>query len=262
MSSATDRDPLSSGVLRDLRSEGRGRSAAEVLREMGFAELAPPERPYLVVNMVATVDGRATVGGRTGPIGNEADRELFHHLRTTVDAVMVGAGTVNVERYGRLVRDPRLRELRAQRGLQPDPLACILSGRLDLDPDVPLLQDESSRVVVATGSDQTLDGCKAHVEYLRGEATHLQMAPIVAKLRRDHAVRSILCEGGPTLNSVLLREGLIDELFLSVAAKLAGGPDPLTIVSGPPLPAPVQLELVSCLESDGDLFLRYRVRGG
>ncbi len=54
--------------------------------------------------MVSTADGRASIAGRSGPIGNRADRELFHGLRTAVDAVMAGAGTVRAERYGRIVR--------------------------------------------------------------------------------------------------------------------------------------------------------------
>ena len=50
-----------------------------------------PGRPRVLLNMVSTADGRATIGGRSGPIGGRADRELFHALRTAVDAVMVGA---------------------------------------------------------------------------------------------------------------------------------------------------------------------------
>src|ERR1700732_1657199 len=78
---------------------------------------APAQRPYVMLNMVSTADGRATVGGRSGPIGGRADRELFHELRTTVDAVMVGAGTVRAERYGRIIRDGARARRRRERGL-------------------------------------------------------------------------------------------------------------------------------------------------
>src|SRR5689334_9507036 len=57
-------------------------------------------RPALALNMIATADGRATVEGRTAPIANRADYELFHALRAQADAVMVGAETVRVESYG------------------------------------------------------------------------------------------------------------------------------------------------------------------
>jgi riboflavin biosynthesis pyrimidine reductase len=69
----------------------------------------------------------------------------------------------------------------------------------------------------------------------------------------------VLCEGGPTLNAELLARGAVDELHLCVAPMLVGGPDPLTLVSGPPLDPPARLDLASVHVSDGYLFLRYRI---
>src|SRR5213079_828341 len=103
----------------------------------------------------------------SGPIGNEDDRELFHELRAQVDAVMAGASTVRTERYGRIVRDAARRERRAARGLAPDPLAVVVSGRLDLAPDLPLLSAPEQRVVVITGSDKELGETAAEAEYIR-----------------------------------------------------------------------------------------------
>jgi riboflavin-specific deaminase-like protein len=247
----------------DLQPLGPARapvSADELTRGLGLAELAPEDRPYVVLNMVATADGRATIAGRAGPIGNEADRELFHHLRTAVDAVMVGARTVTVEGYRRLVRDPALRAKRLEEGLSEDPLAVIVSGRLDLPGDVPLLQDEDARVVVVTGSEEEIPGARARIEYLRsGVAGDVTLRAALGRLRTEHGVRSILCEGGPALNASLLRDGLVDELFLSVAAKLDGSPEVLPIVRGLPLGGPVDLELVWALQAASDLFLRYRI---
>lgn len=245
--------------LERLDAAGPPQTADEIARGLRLGDLAPPERPYVVVNMVATADGRATVDGRAGPIGNKADRDLFHHLRTQADAVMAGARTVSIERYGRIVRDPALRDKRRAEGLAGDPLAVVISGRLDLAPDVPLLQDESSRVVVVTGSERELDGCGADVTYLRGDGGAVDLASALQALRREHGVRSVLCEGGPALNAALLREGLIDELFLSVAAKLDGGADVLPIVRGLPLAGLVEMELVWVLRAGSDLFLRYRL---
>ena len=226
------------------------------------AEAEPrDDRPYLALNMVATADGRITIGGRSGPIGNEADRELFHELRAQVDAVMVGAGTLRTERYGRIVRDPERRERRRRAGLDPDPLAVVVSGRLALDPGIPLLQDPDSRVVVITASDAQLAGVQAEVEYVRTEEAGapgvLTLAPALRALR-ERGVGTVLCEGGPGLNGSLLTEGLVDELFLVVASKLAGGLGP-TIVSAPELEPTIDMELRWALHAGGDLFLRYRI---
>jgi riboflavin-specific deaminase-like protein len=247
--------------FRRLFPEGGALSATDVAAELRAEAQPPDDRPYLALNMVATADGRITIGGRSGPIGNEADRDLFHELRAQVDAVMVGAGTVRTERYGRMVRDPDRRARREQDGLSPDPLAVVVSARLALDPDIPLLQDPDSTVVVVTASDDEIDGARADVEYIRiarDEPTGtVPLAPAMRELR-ERGIRTVLCEGGPIVNSTLLAEDLVDELFLVVASKLAAGSGP-TIVSGAELDPAREMRLISALEAGGDLFLRYRM---
>lgn len=237
----------------------------EAMTGLELGDLAPPERPYLVLNMVATLDGKATLGGRTAGIGSPADRELFHHLRTQTDAVMAGAGTLRAERYGRIVREPALREKREQEGLSPDPLACVVSASLDGLAELPLLAVSEQRVAVLTAASGDLPPRAARVEYVRGGPAEggggwVDLSEALGRLRADWSVRSILCEGGPTLNAELLRSRLVDELFLSLAPKLAGGAEALTIVAGEALPEPVELELLSLLEHHGELFQRWRVR--
>lgn len=224
--------------------------------------------------MVSTADGRATLDGRTKGLGNAADRALFHALRTQVDAVMVGAGTARVERYGPLLRTAEQREQRLAEGLAAEPVAVLVSGGLKLPADLPLLADPGSRALVLTASTGRIEGVAAGVEYLRGEAMAaadppgagtpsdggLELRPLLQRLRQEHGVRSVLCEGGPILNRALFGEGLVDELFLSLSATLTADPDAPRIVAGPALPEKVGLDLVWALESEGQLFLRYRVK--
>lgn len=229
---------------------------AAVVEGLDFNALAHDDRPYLVLNMVTTADGRATISGRSGPIGNEADQDLFHALRTRVDAVMVGAGTLRAEKYGRLVRKPERREARVRAGLEPDPLAVIVSGRLDLPDDLPLLHEPDQEVVVATFSDRELPG--SAIRYLRFKDGVVDIPRLLAILR-GRGVRSVLCEGGPTLNAELLRAGGVDELFHCLAPKLAGEPDAPTMVTGV-LHEPAEMELVSLLENQSHLFARFRLQ--
>lgn len=243
-------------MLRRLLPEPGMVTAAEALDQLNLAELAPEHRPYVVLNMVATADGAAAVAHRTAPISNPADRQLFHELRGHVDAVLVGAGTVRTERYGRLIRDPQFRERRVARGLAPDPLAIVVSHRLSLTPDLPLLANPHSRVVVVTASDAELPECAAQVSYVRSEPD-VDLAAMLGRLRTERGVRSVLCEGGPNLNASLLPAGLIDELFLSIAPALAGSAGSLSIIDRAPLAEPIRLDLVWLLESQGQLFARY-----
>jgi riboflavin-specific deaminase-like protein len=255
-----------------LLPPGDGADAVQIAAGLGFEARAAARaedaerRPYLILNMVSTIDGRATVEGRSGPIGNRADRELFHALRGSVDAVMAGAGTVRVERYGRMIRSRAAREARVKAGLPAEPIACVVSGRLALDPDTPLLAEPQARVVILTSSPASLPAAGAQVEYVRttrGGALDLRAA--LHELRERFGVRTLLCEGGPHLNAQLLLAGLVDELFLSLAPKLAGGEDgtgeALRIVAGAAFQEPVALELLGALENDSHLFLRYAVRG-
>jgi riboflavin biosynthesis pyrimidine reductase len=226
----------------------------------------------VVLNMVATLDGRATLGGRSGPLSDSADRALFHGLRAVVDAVMAGAGTVRAERYGPTVRDPDTRRLRRQRGLREQPLACVVSAGLGLPPDLPLLCDPESEVAFLTPSQGSLPATAARVEYVRARRDDddgdgsLDLSAALSELHERLHVRTLLCEGGPHLNGALLSAGLVDELFLSVAPLLAGAdtaderPPPLRILAGSDFDPPLALELLSVLEHDSRLFLRYRLR--
>src|SRR5204863_4855210 len=105
-----------------------------------------------------------------------------------------------------------------------------------------------------TESQSELPGGAAKVEYLRESVPRA-----LQTLREEHGIRSLLCEGGPTLNSTLFAENLVDELFLTLAPTVAGAGEALTIVEGAPLPAAAVLELQSVHEADGHLFLRYLV---
>ena len=220
------------------------------------------QRPYVILNMISTADGRASIGGRTRAIAGPADRELFHGLRAAVDAVLVGAGTVRAERYGRIIPDERRRHLRREQGLGEEPLACVVSGSLNLSPEIPLLAEPAARVVIVTPSTASVPECAAQVEYVRiQQHGMLDPAAALAALRERFAVSLLLCEGGPHLNVTLLAAGLVDELLLSVSPKLAGGEaeDSLRILAGPELQPPIELALLGTLASGSELFLRYGV---
>ncbi|HEX4110506.1 MAG TPA: dihydrofolate reductase family protein [Solirubrobacteraceae bacterium] len=206
--------------------------AAEVRADFGG------RNPSVAVNMVGSVDGTATLGGRSGGLSGPADRALFHALRGATDAVLVGAATAVAEGYGPM-----------------RPIACIASRRLALPPDLPLLRDPASRVVILTGATETLPPTAASVEYLRE-------GDLGASLRRLHerwGVERVLCEGGPRLNATLFEQDLVDELLLTISPVLAGGSG-VRIVDGPPLTPPRPVQLASLFEHGDFLFARYRVK--
>lgn len=228
------------------------------VRAFELSRRAPRERPYTVVNFVSSLDGRATVNGRSGALGDEGDKALFRALRVAADAVLVGTGTLEVERYGRMIRDPEVRERRRREGLAPEPLVCVVtrSGRLPLQ--IPLFSEPEARVVVFSGADIELGSTAARVEVVRLGPADIDFAHALAHLRSGHGVRALLCEGGPRVFSGLLHEGVVDELFLTVAPKLVGGGAEAAITSGPEPAELTDARLAGVLERDGTLFLRYQ----
>ncbi len=223
--------------------------------------IAPPvNRPYTLVNFVESVDGRAAVLGRSGALGDDGDRATFHGLREQVDAVLVGTGTLRAESYGRILGKPERRERRLAAGRTAEPLACIVSRSGQIPTDIPLFAEPEARVIVFSPRAIEFDGCAAQVEVTVLDAEQLTFTAALQRLRTEHAIDTLLCEGGPTVFSALLAEGLVDELFLTLAPKLAGGGKEPAITSGAELTTPCELAIQWLLERNGSLYVRYSLR--
>ncbi|HEX7291779.1 MAG TPA: dihydrofolate reductase family protein [Conexibacter sp.] len=234
--------------------------SAELLGDLRLHERAHAERPWTIANFATTADGRATIDGRSGPIGDDGDLELFRRLRTQVDALLIGTRTLGIERYGRAVRRPELRAAREALGLAPEPLVATVSRSGELPLEIPLLQEPEAHVVVFAPPHTPEPACPARVTLVRLDPAQLTLTTALRHLRAEHGVRALLCEGGPTLMGALLHERLVDELFLTLAPQLAGGGTGPTLTSGPALAEPAALELVWALERAGSLYLRYALR--
>lgn len=224
----------------------------------------PPHRPYVVINMVSTVDGKVTLGEGAirEPIGSEVDHALMARLRAPVDAVLRGAGTVRA--YDLPPRVPEeYAERRRRQGMPPQPLPVVVSGSCDLPVDARFFREAPRRPLVLT--------CRAappeRVEQLRRVATvevvgedRVEIRAALARLREGFGVRRLLSEGGPTVNYGLLEAGMVDELFWTIAPKIVGDAGDKTMVMGPrPLQPLVRLEPVTVFWHEGEFFLRYQV---
>ena len=231
----------------------------ELLAALNLVGGAHTERPYTIVNFVSSADGRAAFQGRSRDLSDPGDRELFHGLREHVDAILVGTGTLRAERYGRLVRDPERRRRRAASGLSPEPLACIFSRSGNVPTDIPLFSEPDARVLVFTPAELDTSGLAAHLEVVALDPGELTLTTMMRRLRSTYDIRSVLCEGGPTLFGALLGEDLVDELFLSLAPKLTGGGGSPGITGGPSLTELRELSLLWAIQSDSSLYLRYAI---
>jgi 2,5-diamino-6-(ribosylamino)-4(3H)-pyrimidinone 5'-phosphate reductase len=208
------------------------------------------QRAHLAINMVATVDGRAAVNGTATGIGSERDRRLMKELRADADVVLHGAGTVRADPLSARV-PPDLVAQRLARGMTAQPLGAIVTASGELPAQHPYYQS-ATRIYVL--SDRPVHVQGPLVEVIRVA----DVAAVIDDLGH-RGVQRILCEGGPRLNASLLEAGLVDELFFTLAPKLAGGADPLTLVQGGDFGI-VDLELRSVEQHGDELFLRYAIK--
>lgn len=221
----------------------------EFVARLGLHEGADgARRPRVVADMIASVDGRAAVDGRSVALGAPADRELLRELRTACDAVLVGSATLAAERYATLL-DPPQRALRAAQGRPEHPLIATVSRDLAIDRGIPVLSEDETPVCVYTQAGGEVPG--AEVRRL-GDLT---LRAVLADLAAD-GMRCVLCEGGPGLLLRLIAEGCLDDLFLTVSPMLVGGDAP-GILAGAPLDGPPRLALRGVHRAGDHLFLHY-----
>lgn len=214
---------------------------------------APSGRPRVVAVMIASVDGRATVDGRSSPLGHPEDRRLLRGLRADADAVLAGTATLAAERYARLL-DPDQREVRLAAGRPPHPLVATVSRSGDVPWDVPVFAEAGVPCQVYAGAAQPVpDGAvETELEVLRPPSP----PAVLEHLRRVRGIRSVTCEGGPRLLRALLAEDCVDDLLLTVAPLLVAGDGPASL-GGPQLAPPPRMRLAGVHRADDHLFLRY-----
>lgn len=230
---------------------------------------AAPASPWTRANMVSTLDGRASgPDGRSGSINSAADQQVFACLRALSSVVVVGAGTVRAEGYGRLRAPARFREHRAATGLLEHPVLAVVTASGDLPEH--LLEPDPARgrlLVLTTGGvpraqrEHLARSLGARDEIVVCGEDRVDPATAVNAFRARGLVE-VLCEGGPRLLRDWVDAGVVDELCLTVRPLLLGG-DGRRILDGAGrddgLPL-AEAESMLVLEVGDDLMLRYRLR--
>jgi 2,5-diamino-6-(ribosylamino)-4(3H)-pyrimidinone 5'-phosphate reductase len=242
--------------------------AASLSVEEAYADLdlppAKPGRPYTLINAVGTLDGRGAVSGKSTPIGSGVDHRLMRNIRASVDAVLVGAGTLRSEDITLSV-DESLAKRRRDHGLEEQPLPIILtrSGNIPTDRKIFRTSGKSDLLILAgsQANQQQLATLSAMATVRTVTVTNtLGPEEILETLAEEFGIQRLLLEGGPSVNHSFLEARFVDELFLTLAPKIIGvGPNPL--VKGALLPQDVTApSLVSVYLYDSEVFLRYRLQ--
>jgi len=223
--------------------------------EMLFAEeRRHTDRPWVMLNMVSSIDGATALRGGATALNDADDRALFLALRAVADVVLIGAQTVRSENLGPVRMSDAMNRYRDHAGLEGQPRMAILSRSLNLDSDDRVFADTSKRPMVVT--EQGADPERLEVI---GQVADVVVAPVLDGAGIINAlgdVQVILCEGGPTVNSQLIAADVVDEINLTISPLFAMGHSK-RIAVGEELDPPIELVLDRTLSGDRSLFLRY-----
>jgi 2,5-diamino-6-(ribosylamino)-4(3H)-pyrimidinone 5'-phosphate reductase len=221
----------------------------------------------VIMNGAMTVDGKIATASGDSKISSKEDLVRVHGLRATVDAIVVGISTI-------LADDPQL-TVRLVKGKNPARVIVDSRGRIPIDSQIIRMASKIKTIVAVT--DQApeekihkLEDMGAQVllisEGKRGQSAAVPHGVNLKELFRrleKMGLGKILVEGGGELNWSLLRLGLVDELTVTIAPKIAGGRFAITLVEGDgfdEIAQGIRLKLMKVdQKKTGELLLHYKL---
>jgi 2,5-diamino-6-(ribosylamino)-4(3H)-pyrimidinone 5'-phosphate reductase len=177
-------------------------------------------------------------------ISCKEDLERVDELRASVDAIMVGVGTILADNPKLNVKSKELRERRLREGRTENPLKVVVDSKCRIPDDAQVFDGKVIVAVSKLAKRESLERIakKAQIVVLGEEKVDLNS---LLNFLYDQGVRRLMVEGGGTLISSLLREGLVDEMFIYYAPIIIGGSNSPTICDGRSFELPVRMEIVS-----------------
>lgn len=227
------------------------------------------DRPQITLNMAASIDGKTTTFEREKVrFSSDEDRELMEDLRSRVDAILIGAGTLKSDDPPLILRIPKYQQQRKMLKANENPINAVVSTKLDfpIDESDFFTHPSTEKLVFTTKrapKDRRLK-LKQYAEVIEVPETNegmidlCEMARIMFGLKINH----LLLEGGGNLNFSMLRQRFIDEIYLTLCPFVIGGHSAPTIFDGDGFSKDYVRKLI--LESartgtKGELFLKYQV---
>ena len=227
----------------------------------------PADRPFTAINMVMSADGHTVVEGAERGLGSATDRRLMRELRVHFDVVLNGAATFRASGTSARLGRADLEALRRGRGLPPTPIAAVLTRSGDLPPQRRFFTDSSFEALIYL-STAAPRGARERLAQLRRPIVEVpagdEIGALFRHMRGALGASRVLVEGGATLNGACISAGYCDELFLTLAPRIVGGPDHSAAVRWPQAAARGSLRRLELLHQlaepqTGELFLRYRL---
>ncbi|MGP8023825.1 MAG: 2,5-diamino-6-(ribosylamino)-4(3H)-pyrimidinone 5'-phosphate reductase [Methanobacterium sp.] len=186
-------------------------------------------KPYVILNSAMTLDGKITTKTGNSEISGSEDLLRVHKLRKDSDSIMVGINTV-------IIDDPRLTVHKISAEKSDNPLRIVIDSRARTPLNSRILNDEAPTLIVVTEKApyeniQALKDKTANIDVIINGEDKVDL-PLLMNELFQRGVRTLMLEGGSTLNYSMINEGLVDEVRVCIAPMIIGGVKAKTLVGG------------------------------
>ncbi|NPV62759.1 MAG: 2,5-diamino-6-(ribosylamino)-4(3H)-pyrimidinone 5'-phosphate reductase [Methanotrichaceae archaeon] len=219
------------------------------------------KRPFVFINGAMSADGKiSTIERKQVRISGTADLARVDALRAESDAIMVGVGTVLADDPSLRVKSDLLRRSRKKRGIPDNPLRVVADSRGKTPVDSRILGAGCLIAVSGSAPEENVLRLSERCQILVCGDDRVDLSGLLNRLYKM-GVRRLMVEGGARLNWSLIKEGLVDELYVYVGAILIGGRDAPTLVDGAGFRADFPaLELLGVDPLDSGVLLKWRIQ--
>ena len=184
------------------------------------------KKPYVILNSAMTVDGKIATKTGSSEISGEEDLLRVHELRKDVDAIMVGINTV-------ITDNPRLTVHKIHAKKQDNPLRIIVDSKARTPIYSRVLNSDANTIIAVTESANPakLKELKEKAEVVICGKNRVDLDALIIELSKK-GIKTIMLEGGSTLNYSMLIGGHVSEVRVCIAPMIAGGKKAKTLADG------------------------------
>ncbi len=212
-------------------------------------------KPFVLLNSAMTVDGKIATKDSSLQISGKNDLIRVHELRKKYDAIMVGINTV-------IIDNPKLTVHKIESSKEDNPIRIIIDSKARTPLDSLVLNDDAQTIIVVSkkAPEENITQLEKKCQILICGEDQVNLKEALIKLY-DIGIKSILLEGGSTLNFSMLKLKLIDEISICIGSKILGGSSSKTFVDGEGFEKDecVELELKNIKKIDNDVVLSYNI---
>ena len=193
-------------------------------------------KPYIILNAAMSLDGKIATKTGNSEISGPEDLIRVHNIRKNIDAIMVGIGTI-------LSDNPRLTSYRVSSNKEDNPIRIVVDNRARTPVNYKILNDEAKTIIAVSNlCNDKNEKCdmeafnrakeiskKAEIFY--SSKDYIDLKELMNYLY-NKGIKTLLLEGGSTLNFSMIKENLIDEIKICISPMIVGGKDAKTLFDG------------------------------